>query len=226
MARTSSRSHLKKASCAMLQAKIEQLQQANLQLRHDLLQPLTAARLFTSALLEREPQTATAALVRQVSASLADAEKLLDGLAKVSRPEESAFMPDKLTMNQPLAGARIWVLDNDAAICMGMRLLLEGWGCQVVTASSEDDLRRQLGDFSADADLLMVDYHLQDGRTGLDAVSTINASRPLPLPVLMITACHSAELMQQLHEQGHRCLHKPLAPVKLRAVLIHMLNNR
>jgi CheY-like chemotaxis protein len=212
----------------MLQAKIEQLQQANLQLRHDLLQPLTAARLFTSALLEREPLTATAALVRQVNESLADAQKLLDELLWDSSSEasvpEPAVMPDSLALIQPLAGARIWVLDNDASICLGMRLLLEGWGCQVVTAASEAELLCQVANAGGDADLLIVDYHLQDGRTGINAVSSINASRPLPLPVLMVTANHSDELKQQLREQGHGLLHKPVAPAKLRAILVHLLS--
>ncbi|WP_259765965.1 histidine kinase dimerization/phospho-acceptor domain-containing protein, partial [Pseudomonas protegens] len=44
---------------------------------HDLLQPLNAARLFTSALLERRDPQASSALVRNVSNSLEDVENLL-----------------------------------------------------------------------------------------------------------------------------------------------------
>src|SRR5690606_28914304 len=54
-----------------------------------------------------------------------------------------------------LQGARVWVLDNDTAICAGMRTLLEGWGCAVTTALSEEDLARQVDDFHAEADLLI-----------------------------------------------------------------------
>lgn len=122
-----------------------------------------------------------------------------------------------------LAGARVWVLDNDAAICAGMRTLLEGWGCQVVTALSEEDLARQVENFHAEADLLIADYHLDDERNGVDAVAQINARRSVALPALMITANYSNELKQQMRELGHSLLHKPVRPMKLKAAMSHLL---
>jgi CheY-like chemotaxis protein len=74
-------------------------------------------------------------------------------------------------MLERLRGARIWVLDNDATICAGMRTLLEGWGCRVVTALSEEDLARQVDNYHADADLLIADYHLDNDQNGVDAVA-------------------------------------------------------
>ncbi|MDF5939921.1 response regulator [Pseudomonas aeruginosa] len=84
-----------------------------------------------------------------------------------------------------------------------MRTLLEAWGCRVVTALSEEDLARQVDNYHAEADLLIVDYHLDDQRNGVDAVAAINARRGSPLPALMITANYSNELKQQVRELGH-----------------------
>ncbi|HSC82013.1 MAG TPA: hybrid sensor histidine kinase/response regulator, partial [Pseudomonas sp.] len=126
-------------------------------------------------------------------------------------------------VGEALQGARIWVLDNDAAICAGMRTLLEGWGCQVVTALSEDDLARQVDNYHAGADLLIADYHLDDGRDGVQAVTRINARRGEPLPALMVTANYSNELKQSLRELGHTLLHKPVKPLKLKTTLSHLL---
>ncbi len=125
-----------------------------------------------------------------------------------------------------LQGARIWVLDNDAAICAGMRTLLEGWGCQVVTALSEDDLARQVDNYHAGADVLIADYHLDDGRDGVQAIAAINARRGEPLPALMLTANYSNELKQCLRELGHTLLHKPVKPMKLKTSLSHLLARR
>ncbi|MDP2243054.1 hybrid sensor histidine kinase/response regulator NahK/ErcS' [Pseudomonas sp.] len=122
-----------------------------------------------------------------------------------------------------LSGSRIWVLDNDAAICAGMRTLLEAWGCQVVTALSEEDLARQVDNYHADADLLIADYHLDDGHNGVDAVALINARRSTPLPALMITANYSNELKQQMRELGHTLMHKPVRPMKLKTAMSHLL---
>lgn len=123
-----------------------------------------------------------------------------------------------------LQGARIWVLDNDAAICAGMRTLLEGWGCQVITALSEEDLARQVDDYRADADLLIADYHLDHQQNGIDAVARINARRALAIPAMMITANYSNDLKQQLRELGHTLMHKPVRPMKLKTAISHLLN--
>ncbi len=124
-----------------------------------------------------------------------------------------------------LRGSRVWVLDNDAAICAGMRTLLETWGCQVVTALSEEDLARQVDNFHAESDLLIVDYHLDEGLNGVDAVASINARRGTPLPALMITANYSNELKQQIRELGHTLMHKPVRPMKLKTALCHLIDS-
>lgn len=136
-----------------------------------------------------------------------------------ARVEPSA--PELLV--ERLRGSRVWVLDNDAAICAGMRTLLEGWGCQVVTALSEEDLARQVDNYHADADLLIADYHLDNGHNGVDAVASINARRGTALPALMITANYSNELRQQMRELGHTLMHKPVRPMKLKAAMNHLI---
>ncbi len=142
----------------------------------------------------------------------------------------SATAPKTLpapSMSEPmlkrLQGARVWVLDNDAAICAGMRTLLEGWGCQVVTALSEQDLAGQVDNYHAEADLLIADYHLDNDQNGVDAVARINARRGRPIPALMITANYSNELKQQIREQGHTLMHKPVRPMKLKTAMSHLL---
>src|SRR5690606_5031970 len=124
-----------------------------------------------------------------------------------------------------LKGARVWVLDNDAAICAGMRTLLEGWGCVVTTALSEEDLARQVDNFHADADLIIADYHLDNDCSGLDVVTTVNERRASSLPVLLITANYSNDLKLQVRELGHMLMHKPIRPMKLKTAMCHMLEH-
>ncbi|TWC15436.1 PAS domain S-box-containing protein [Pseudomonas sp. SJZ085] len=126
-------------------------------------------------------------------------------------------------MLERLRGARIWVLDNDAAICAGMRTLLEGWGCRVVTALSEQDLARQVDNDHAEVDLLIADYHLDNDQNGVDAVARINARRKSAIPAMLITANYSNELKQQIRERGHTLMHKPVRPMKLKIAMSHLL---
>ncbi|KDN99210.2 MULTISPECIES: hybrid sensor histidine kinase/response regulator [Pseudomonas] len=148
------------------------------------------------------------------------------GVPQSQRAPQRAVEPDlSEPLRERLEGARIWVLDNDAAICAGMRTLLEQWGCEVVTALSEQDLARQVATDRADADLLIADYHLDNGRNGVDAVAAINAQRRVPLAALMITANYSNELKQQVREQGHTLMHKPVRPMRLKAAISHLLGS-
>ncbi|WP_240618301.1 hybrid sensor histidine kinase/response regulator [Halomonas heilongjiangensis] len=125
-----------------------------------------------------------------------------------------------------LEGRRIWVVDNDADICEAMRVLLTRWGCRVVVADSEASLAAQVAVATAPVDVLIVDYHLDRGDTGLALAERINARRQGPLPVMAITANHSVELRQRMRELGYSLLHKPVKPLKLRMALSRLVTGR
>lgn len=122
-----------------------------------------------------------------------------------------------------LEGVRVWVIDNDPAICLAMRTLLESWGCWVTTALSEEDLGEQVGNFEMPVDLLIVDYHLDHDVNGVDVVVNIHQQRPTPIPTLMITANYSNELKQQMRALGHTLMHKPVKPMHLKTAMNHLL---
>ena len=135
--------------------------------------------------------------------------------------EERAELPDVHGLN----GARIWVIDNDHAICKGMQTLLEGWDCEVITAVSLPDLERQLDPAESPLDLILADYHLDNDENGVDVVAAINGRRKHQAPVIMITANYTNELRQHIREQGHLLMNKPVKPLKLRSALNHLLKD-
>ena len=64
---------------------------------HDILQPLNAARLFTSSLLERTASQPDGQLVRNVDLSLEAVEEILSALLDMSRLDAGAIKPDLST---------------------------------------------------------------------------------------------------------------------------------
>ncbi|MEP2606257.1 NahK/ErcS family hybrid sensor histidine kinase/response regulator [Marinobacter sp.] len=139
-------------------------------------------------------------------------------------PKQPTTDDDRAVSNHGgLGGARIWVIDNDHAICQGMQTLLEGWDCQVVSAVSLEDLERQLDPANSPVDLILADYHLDNDENGVDVVAEINGRRHCPAPVVMITANYSNELKQHIRELGHVLMNKPVKPLKLRSALNHLL---
>jgi len=60
---------------------------------HDLLQPLNAARLYTSTLIERAKSTAFAELANSIEASLTAVEDIMSALLDISRIDSGALRP-------------------------------------------------------------------------------------------------------------------------------------
>ena len=144
-------------------------------------------------------------------------------LAGVNELQRPAVVDVPSYHQDHLNGVRVWVIDNDPAICLAMRTLLESWGCWVTTGLSEDDLSEQVGSFEMPVDLLIVDYHLDHDVNGVDVVVNIHQQRSTPIPTLMITANYSNELKQQMRALGHTLMHKPVKPMHLKTAMNHLL---
>ncbi len=142
-------------------------------------------------------------------------------LRQVPLPQSIPQMPGL----ERLKGAPVWVIDNDQAICDGMATLLGGWGCKVLTARSREHLQLQVDVAGERVGLVIADYHLDNGASGLDLVSWLNNQRTVTAPVLMITANHSPALKHSIRERGYELMHKPIKPLKLKTALLHLLSD-
>ncbi|MFT5852629.1 MAG: PAS domain S-box-containing protein, partial [Colwellia sp.] len=133
------------------------------------------------------------------------------------------YLPSNVLQNTILAQRTIWVIDNDANICDGMAHLLGGWDCTVITAISLEDLKQQVEIYQDHADILIVDYHLDDNETGFSAANIINKGRTVSIPTLMITANYSKSLKNEVAQTGVLLLNKPIKPMKLKTTMLHLL---
>jgi signal transduction histidine kinase/Na+/proline symporter len=122
---------------------------------------------------------------------------------------------------QPLPAGRALVLDNDAAALAALTTLLTGWGWQVHPA------RHATQALAAPwrPDLNILDFHLDDGRTGLEVWREL-ATMHADVPTVMLTADRDGDLRQRLLDAGAGVLYKPLKPLALRQTLLRMLASK
>ncbi len=144
-------------------------------------------------------------------------------IGKIEQLPSHNSLPSQILHNTILAQRTIWVIDNDANICDGMAHLLGGWDCTVITATSLEDLEQQVEIYQEHADILIVDYHLDDDKTGLCAAKIINKGRKSAIPTLMITANYSKSLKKEVEKTGILLLNKPVKPMKLKTTMLHLL---
>ena len=71
--------------------------------------------------------------------------------------------------------------------------------------------------------LLVADYHLDDGRTGVQAIAQVREAAGSPIPGIIITADRSPEGLRLVRSSGFFLLNKPIRPAKLRALMSHIL---
>jgi len=117
-------------------------------------------------------------------------------------------------------GGRVLVVDNDLQMLTSLEQLLGDWGFVVESASDTAGARRKCGEHTFD--LLILDYHLDGGATGLDLLRRLRASG-VEAPALLISADHAAELRNAAREAGCQLLHKPIRPLAMRSVLRRLL---
>ncbi len=119
-------------------------------------------------------------------------------------------------IHRPLAGMKALVIDNEASILEGMRILLEGWGCCVETSASWEEAANTLSSYVPD--VIIADYHLDAG----DGLSVIGAARAVlgaDLPAVLITADRGPQVRARAAELAIPVLTKPLKPAALRSLL-------
>ena len=116
-------------------------------------------------------------------------------------------------------GMRVLCIDNDNNVLRAMLTVLEGWGCDVVAASSlQTALDKFQGDF-VPPDAMLVDYHLDGGETGVNTMNALRESFSSPIPGVLITADMSETIKNEAASAGYRELRKPLNPGALRTLL-------
>lgn len=125
-----------------------------------------------------------------------------------------------------LNGAKIWLIDNDIAICNAMADLLGGWGCELVTATSLEALSECVDISTYPVDLLIVDYHLDNDELGIDAAEAVVSTRDDDLTVLMITANYSKDVNEEIRDRGYLLMNKPVKPLKLKTLLAHLISQK
>ena len=136
-----------------------------------------------------------------------------------------AVVPASVPAALPMGGLRVLCVDNETSILTGMTSLLTRWGCTVWTATGRDQCAGLLAD-GARPQLLLVDFHLDQGDTGPALVAWLRTRLGAPVPGVVISADGRAETIAQVHAAGLDYLPKPLKPAALRALLNRHLARR
>jgi Na+/proline symporter/signal transduction histidine kinase/CheY-like chemotaxis protein len=117
---------------------------------------------------------------------------------------------------QRARGGRVLVVDNDPSMLDSLGTLLGDWGFEVALARDLDQARGSWD--HAVPELMVLDFHLDDGRTGLELFERL-VKEGLTCPTIMISADHADDVRRAARRAGCEFLHKPIRPLALRSLI-------
>jgi two-component system, sensor histidine kinase len=105
-------------------------------------------------------------------------------------------------------GGRILIVDDEPEVAEATKLLLQLEGFEVAIASSAHEAL----DYVREAwpDLIVSDYHLRGGETGVSVVQSVRAQLARPIPVVFVTGDTAKPANADARIENARVLSKPL----------------
>jgi CheY-like chemotaxis protein len=140
----------------------------------------------------------------------------------VSVPLGNPVEPKIVVPEEPAAPTTqslvVLCIDNEDSILVGMHSLLSRWGMQVWTARNRLECEH-LVDEGVTPQLVLIDYHLNEGETGTGLMIWLRQRLGEQLPGVIISADARSELIEEVHAANLGYLPKPVKPAALRALI-------
>jgi CheY-like chemotaxis protein/anti-sigma regulatory factor (Ser/Thr protein kinase) len=118
------------------------------------------------------------------------------------------------------------VIDDDPLVLEGMGGLLRTWGYHLVVAGTDDEALAAVANRDRPPDLIVSDYHLPGGKTGIELIERLRRALSAEIPAFLVSGDTSPELLRHVRARGYHLLHKPVEPMALRAMVSHVLREQ
>jgi two-component system, sensor histidine kinase len=114
------------------------------------------------------------------------------------------------------------VIDDEPAVLDATLSLLTGWGYDVVAVGGGDEAILRLSTDPAKPALILCDYRLRDGESGLVVIERIRAKYNETIPAILITGDTAPDRLAEAKASGLLLMHKPVPNSKLRAAIVNL----
>jgi signal transduction histidine kinase len=143
-------------------------------------------------------------------------------------PTTARSIPGKGPIDITLDGRLIVIVEDEPAVRQGLEVLLAGWGATIVSLASVDAARAwaEAGDPAQPPALVIADYRLDNGETGVAAIDLVRERFGRGVPAIVVTGSSMTGHDKEALEHDFHLLIKPVLPNKLRAMIAFKLGRR
>lgn len=143
-----------------------------------------------------------------------------------ARPEQENPAPAAISRFNVSSGKLVLVIDDDPLVLEGMGSLLRSWGCRVATASNDHAAIIELAKYDHPPDVIISDYHLRDGQTGVEVIARLCSKLSASIPAFLMSGDTNPGPVRDAQANGYHLLHKPVDPMTLRAALTQIVKKQ
>lgn len=145
----------------------------------------------------------------------------------VPRAEAAVRRPEPLVQESAsvfsLAGRFVVLVDDDADVLSALSATMEKWGAKVVSADARSQAMTRLASADRVPDLIVADYQLAEGETGVDVIESVRHEFNVHIPALLLTADTSQERAREAAQHELPLMYKPVSPQSLRTAIRDLL---
>ena len=120
----------------------------------------------------------------------------------------------------------IVVVEDEPAVLAGLEAVLTSWGASLAVFNSVSTCLEWAHSPQAvgvQPDLMIVDFRLEDGRTGLEVVTGLRSQFEQKIPAIVVTGSTMTGHEEEAQALDFHLLIKPVVPNKLRAMIAFKL---
>ncbi|MDX3775076.1 PAS domain-containing hybrid sensor histidine kinase/response regulator [Chromatiaceae bacterium AAb-1] len=121
------------------------------------------------------------------------------------------------------AGKTILLLDNEPQLRSAVAQLLRSWQIEVIAVGQPAEALQAIQQ-ALKPDLLLFDYHLDNGATGVDVASQLTSHFGVTAPVIINSADHDEKIREAALNAGFYFLLKPLKAAALKRLFQQLLH--
>jgi signal transduction histidine kinase len=129
---------------------------------------------------------------------------------------EGAERPADAAAARAPAALSVLVIDDEAEVRLGMKILLEGMGCRATLAGGTAEALAAAR--SARPDVVVADLRLRGADNGIEAVRAVRALYPR-VPALLVSGDIASDQLREAERAGIVLLHKPVPAETLKQAI-------
>jgi CheY-like chemotaxis protein len=119
----------------------------------------------------------------------------------------------------------ILVVDDEVAIQIAMKSLLQSWGYSVIAAGSFAEMMEQVASITVIPRLIICDYRLRDNETGSTVIERLRNEYNDEIPGMLITGDTAPDRLKEAQASGYLLLHKPVPNDRLREAIEELIRS-